>query len=72
MGLQFFKSLGLTKSAHLAVVFFRGPYGVHPVLKMLVVVVFFNGGGGVGILQSLFFQGGHSVIVKFALSSPSI
>ena len=27
--------------------FFQGPYGVHPISKMLVVVVFFKGGGGV-------------------------
>ena len=45
--------------------FFRGPYGVHPRLKTLIVVVFFNGGGGVGILLSSFFLRGawcHSQI----------
>ena len=68
VGFIFFQKSRAYKTCASCRRFFRGPYGVHPVLKMPVVVVFFTGGGGVGILSSSFFRGGHSVIVCFVVA----
>ena len=70
VGLQFFKSLGLTTNAHLIVVFSEAYMGCTLFWKCWLSSFFSMGVVVWGSCCRRFFRGGRSVIVRFALSSP--